>query len=398
MNQKSPDPNIMHVQFFKQFVIHYKSKTLIPRTQMPLRRSALLGYLVMYHRNVCSISTLSVIFCPQSKKPEGALRNLIYRIRQTLSDVWPDENFILSRSSGYQWNPDIPMQLDTETFDVLCTSFHTAKGTDTQINLGLKLFHLYQGDFDETAQSNYDWILQKAAYYQGRMIETLKVLIDKLRVRRRGADVEMIAVSAMQRKYPDETFHQKIILAFLSCGFYTQAASYCHWLIDFLTIELEIEPSDETFQLQADVMAAASPRHNHSLRTLLIDLDTKAAAETNAIYCERGIFDKIYAIAFNQVQYHIVSCYLILITLDTQNVFKHGLTLNAAMAVIKAHLPRKLRICDVYTQYAFNQFLILSPVKNKKEAVQISYDLEHYLEKYLGKEAYSLEMMPLSCA
>lgn len=96
------DSNTVDVQFFKQFTICYKDKTMIPREAMPLRRSALLAFLITHHDKVCSVSDLSEIYCPHSKKPEGALRNLIYRIRSALSDVWPDDTFILSRTGGYQ--------------------------------------------------------------------------------------------------------------------------------------------------------------------------------------------------------------------------------------------------------------------------------------------------------
>lgn len=81
------DSNTVDVQFFKQFTICYKNKTMIPREAMPLRRSALLALLIIRRDSVCSVSDLSEIYCPHSKKPEGALRNLIYRIRKAMADV-----------------------------------------------------------------------------------------------------------------------------------------------------------------------------------------------------------------------------------------------------------------------------------------------------------------------
>ncbi|MGN0194053.1 MAG: BTAD domain-containing putative transcriptional regulator [Pseudoramibacter sp.] len=389
------DTQIVDVQFFKQFTICYKDKTMISREAMPLRRSSLLAYLIIHHDTVCSVSDLSDIFCPQSKKPEGALRNLVYRIRQALSDVWPDDTFILSRTGGYQWNPEIPLHIDTRVFDALYTQFLETEDTDTRIELGLQLFKLYPGDFDKLAQSQFQWIQQRSAYYRVCMAKLLSTLADALVLRGRSADIGTIALSAITNQYVDESLHQKLIQALLTCRLFTQAESYCRWLIDFLRSDLEIEPSEATFDLHAKAIAAATSVQTRSLLAILGELDAVPDRD-RALYCELGIFKKMYDIAMHQVRFHESQCDILLVTLDAAKPLKGNLSLSEAMARIKEHLPQGLRPCDVYTQYAFNQFLILIPVHETKEGAQVEKAIYRILQKRLGKDTFTLERQHLA--
>ena len=388
------DSNTVDVQFFKQFTICYKGKTMIPREAMPLRRSALLALLIIRHDSVCSVSDLSEIYCPHSKKPEGALRNLIYRIRSALSDVWPDDTFILSRTGGYQWNPKIPVRMDTRTFDALYIQFLETEEIDTRIDLGLQLFKIYSGDFDKLAQSQYEWIQQRSAYYRVCMVKLLKTLADDLVSRQRAAEIETIALSATTNQYVDEGLHQKLIESLLACRLFTQAESYCRWLIDFLRSDLEIEPSEATFDLHTKAIAAATSVQTRSLIAILGELDAVPSRD-HALYCELGIFKKMYDIAMHQVRFHESQCDILLVTLNAAKPLKNDLPLSTAMARIKKHLSKGLRPCDIYTQYAFNQFLVLLPLREPAEGAQVEKTIFRILQKRLGKGTFTLERQHL---
>lgn len=390
-----PDESIMDVQFFKQFTICYKDKTMILREAMPLRRSSLLAFLMIHHDSVCSVSDLSDIFCAHSKKPEGALRNLIYRIRSALSNVWPDDTFILSRTGGYQWNPKIPVRMDTRIFDALYIQFLETEEIDTRIDLGLQLFKIYPGDFDKLAQSQYEWIQQRSAYYRICMTKLLKTLADDLVSRQRDADIEAVALSAIDNQYVDEGLHQKLIESLLACRLFTQAESYCRWLIDFLRSDLEIEPSSAVFDLHAKAIAAATSVQTRSLIAILGELDVSATWD-RALYCEPGIFKKMYDIAMHQVRFHESQCDMLLVTLDAAKHLKNDLPLSTAMARIKKHLSKGLRPCDIYTQYAFNQFLVLLPVREPTEGAQVEKTIFRILQKRVGKGTFTLERQHLS--
>lgn len=391
------DFNTVDVRLFKQFTIRYKNKVLFTKEVMPLRRSALLAHLIIHHENVCSVSALSEIFCSHSKKTEGALRNLVYRIRRALADIWLDEAFILARPNGYQWNPAIPVQIDTQTFDVLYNQFKLSKEIDAQINLGLKLVDLYAGDFDKLSQSRFEWIRQRSVYFRLCMTDMLKVLADDLAACQRSAELKSIALSTISKEYIDESLHQSIIRALLSCGLYSQAASYCQWLIDFFRHTLEIEPSPATFKLQSEAVAAETlgSDQTHSLEAITADLDA-ATSENKALYCEYDVFKKIYTAVSNQFQLHTTFFYLILITLDPQARFKKDVSLHSAATTVKVSLSQVLRADDVYTQCAFNQFLIFFPARCQGDAEKTAKRLSGHLELQLGKATYTLEMQPIS--
>jgi DNA-binding SARP family transcriptional activator len=259
---------------------------------MPLQRCAMLAYLIIHRSDICTVGTLAEHFSLSAKQPEGALRNLVYRIRKKLAEIWPDETFICSQTGGYQWNPSLKTEVDFETFDTLYHELKAEDDPDAQIELGLELFQLYKGDFNKTVPFHYEWLRAKSTYYQNQMTDVLKILAKALPQRRRTVELENISVFAIQQKFADETLHQTLIRAGMNCELYAQAKAHCQWLIDFLRSDLEIEPSEATFDLHAKAISAATSVQTRSLIAILGELDA-APDRDRALYCELGIFKTV---------------------------------------------------------------------------------------------------------
>ena len=79
----------------------------------------LLVYLISNRDRAATGKRLSELFWSgNSRNPENALKNLIYRLRSTLKVLGPEE-YICTRPGGYQWNPEIPVETDYEQFERL---------------------------------------------------------------------------------------------------------------------------------------------------------------------------------------------------------------------------------------------------------------------------------------
>ena len=110
----------------------------------------LLAYLIYTRRSLATqdqFLALTQNNTTDIEDPAGRLKALFYRARAMLDHLGPKtgHELILHKSGNYTWNTDIPLQLDVEEFDRLCTA---AKETgDDQLHLLLQALELYKGDF-----------------------------------------------------------------------------------------------------------------------------------------------------------------------------------------------------------------------------------------------------------
>lgn len=102
------------------------------------------------------------------KNPDGTY----HRVRATLDRLWPSagHQLILSRDGGYIWNPDIPVTLDIDEFDRLCS----AKYADDEERLSnlLTALNMYHGDF-LSRQFSETWTIPVSAYYHNLYVHSL---------------------------------------------------------------------------------------------------------------------------------------------------------------------------------------------------------------------------------
>lgn len=77
-----------------------------------------LQYLVVYHKRSVSSEELIEEFWPErSNNPGGALRRMLFEVRNLLKAMFPEQDdLLLTLSGGYAWNPDVCLDLDTARF------------------------------------------------------------------------------------------------------------------------------------------------------------------------------------------------------------------------------------------------------------------------------------------
>ena len=82
-----------------------------------------LQYLIVNHMRTVSAEELIEQFWTEnnSADPANALRNMLYKIRNLLKIMFPEQdNLLLTLPEGYTWKADLDIVLDTEIFEGLC--------------------------------------------------------------------------------------------------------------------------------------------------------------------------------------------------------------------------------------------------------------------------------------
>lgn len=108
---------IVEVHFFGKFSLEKGSIKLDEQSIHSKKLIRLLAYFLMNSDRMISGEELGEVLWGNggSGNPLGALKNLVYRLRNTLK-ILGSENYILSYHGTYGWNPQIKVQIDMSDF------------------------------------------------------------------------------------------------------------------------------------------------------------------------------------------------------------------------------------------------------------------------------------------
>ena len=92
-------------------------------------------------------------------KPEGALRNLIYRARKEMKQFFKEVDCIKSKGRSYYWNPEVECRVDYEEMLKLCRRVEQEDDPYRKHERCLEMINKYHGEV--LPEFNYnDWILE----------------------------------------------------------------------------------------------------------------------------------------------------------------------------------------------------------------------------------------------
>ena len=117
--------NILKIHLLGEFYMENKNYRFPQETKKSTQLILLIAYLMMYRHTVVSKEKLIKILWKEdeSDKPEGALRNLVYRARKELQKFYPDNPelpLFCQKANTYAWNSEIPCEIDIVQMDELC--------------------------------------------------------------------------------------------------------------------------------------------------------------------------------------------------------------------------------------------------------------------------------------
>lgn len=107
-----------------------------------------LQYLIVNHtRSVSSEELIDQFWADNSRNPANALRNMLFKARQLLREMFPEgEDMLLTLQDCYSWNPAIRLSLDVEEFEELCVRARE-EAEEERCSLLRQAVALYGGEF-----------------------------------------------------------------------------------------------------------------------------------------------------------------------------------------------------------------------------------------------------------
>lgn len=251
-----------------------------------------LQYLIVNHSRYISAEELIERFWPEKgRAPENALRNMLYKVRSLLKEMFPEQEEVLQTfPGGYRWSSEVILELDTEQFEDCCLKA-VKKSEKEALELYRKAISLYKGDFLSSNDS--DWAVVSRQYYRTLYLEACKAVLPVLQEKEQWIEMVGICEQAYKIDFTAEEFTAYQMRARISLGQTELALLIYEAFRARLKQELELEPSEQIEQIHA--LAVGIGRKERSADEIF-KMICEDGDESQAFFCTFETFQKIVAL------------------------------------------------------------------------------------------------------
>lgn len=214
---KSGEYPDLDVQMFGKFQITNKDGILTTENIRSEMLTRLLTYMVYYRDKSLTVQELIEMLWSEdeSDNPAGALKNLMYRLRNLLKKTWGDYDFIVTGRGTYQWNPQVILKVDAEEFEQYYKEMSGESDVEKQIKKGKEAVELYQGMFLPELSGEY-WVISTATYHNSLYLTIVKKLAELLEQENRYPELEQVCRKALRFETLDEEIHCYLMKALIA--------------------------------------------------------------------------------------------------------------------------------------------------------------------------------------
>lgn len=381
----------LKMQLFGSFCFDDGNAILNEETLHSDKLTRLLAYLIIYRSRIISHQELIEIFCENSSKnPQGALKNLMYRLRMALK-VFGEEEFICTSLGTYRWNPDIEVETDYEHFEKLASRVRSEKNDRKKKELCKEAIASYRGNISEKIGSE-SWILSKVVWYRSLYLDMVKELGRIYDEEEAWSDLEALCNEALSVDSLDEDLHYWIIRSLWGQKKNDLATLHYENVSRMLYDSLGIRTTEKLQSIFKEIIENTDG-DVPEISTLIAELEEPEKPK-GAFFCDYQNFRQIYRVESRRINRLGVAEYILLMTLRRNGGIKRkpgsDSGLMDGMLILGNTLRELLRAGDVAARYNLTQYIILLPTCNYEAAVMVAERIKNAFQKYIGKKHLEL--------
>ena len=381
----------MKVHLFGRFCLSNGDLSLSEKDFHSNKLVKLLVYILLYrHRNLTHQELMESFWeDDRTRNPEGALKNLIYRLRSLLR-IFGEQEYILTLPGAYQWNPEVSLETDYECFEEAAKAMRSAPSVEEKKRLGERAVELYQKDVSSSVASE-DWMASVLTYYRLLYMETVKALAGIFEKEQNWDRLENVCLGALDVDALDEDMYYWLIRSQIGKKKYDQAMEWYDSAKKTFYDNLGIRQIARFDQIYEEILELSSNRRS-DIRGLLGAVCEKEKPKESFL-CEYPVFREFYRIEARRMKRTGIAEYLILISIKKSG---HRQTdgsdagVKAGMQILEDILRNTLRIGDVAAKYSATQYVLLLPNCNYESALQVSERLDKKFRSAAGKRRLQL--------
>lgn len=385
---------MMRMNIFGGFSLSDGQVSINEHTLHSNKLSRLLIYILLYKdRNLPHQELIDTFWQEEnSRNPEGALKNLVYRLRSELR-IFGTQELILTLPGAYRWNPEVKLQTDYEEMDALLAAVKEEEAPQKKRYFAEKAIALYKKETPFRASSE-SWLLSKLTYYKIQYLETVKVLCGIYEQEQEWDAIEQVATQALEVDGLDEDIHYWRIRSRIGAENYEQALHYYDHAKNLFYDHLGLRDVKRFNELYSEILSLSSSQMS-DIESLMESV-TEKEQPREVFVCEYPVFREIYRVEARRIRRTGVAEYMLLITMksgstskaDAQNLEER---MRTGMQILEELLRKTLRTGDVVAQYSNTQYAVLLPACNYESARLVSDRIERLFRTEAGKRRLVLQ-------
>ena len=398
MKEKITKNSQVNVKLFGKFSVEYKSNILLYDDMRSEMVTKLLAYILVNNSKAISVQELVDVLWVDDEiiNPIGALKNLVYRLRNILKNKLGDEQFILSSRGTYSWNPQYQIQLDTEKIEQMYYKSKESNLSQKERIATLKnMMNLYTGSIFKVIASQH-WVIQMEAYYRSMYIRGVEELISLYDSEKKYKEINECCTVAIAVEPLEEVFYYEKIKAMIKLGNRNEAHSYYEKSKKYLCEKLGIHEPTKLMSIY-DEFSNKIQVNNSSIDDINVEMNNQEDKGNKTFMCDYNIvFREIYRLEQRRIERLGTSEYMVLFTIgtvdsDSSNGEIVAKYLKKATAYLDEAIENSLRSGDVASRCSELQYVILLPdcPENQVDTVAVRI-INNYIELLRKNKIYNV--------
>ncbi len=337
----------------------------------------LLVYILIHRDYPITIQELSEALWDEdeTENPAGALKNLMYRLRNLLKKNLGDEDYILTSRGVYYWNSEMEVSFDVEHFERYCDAAKKATETFDKITNYEKAIQLYQGDFMPKITDKH-WVVTLSAYYHSMLLSAVKALAELYMEEERYEEAEQLCADGLKYDSVDEWLHCYRITALMRQNKQKLALECYDSAVKVLYNALGVRKSAQLEKVHQELLKMSKGTEAEEIETVHQDMLEESEPE-GAYICGYPVFKEMYRLEARKISRLGEAEYVMLLTVKLKdgvggNAQMEKFVYNQAMGQIEDILKDALRIGDVAARYSDSQFVVLLPTCTYENCVLVA--------------------------
>lgn len=334
----------------------------------------LFTYMLLYRDKTLTIDDIAGALWQEEEtdNPAGALKNLMYRLRKTLSVEFDNVDFVLTNRGSYRWNPEVEVVLDVEQFEELVAEAKIENVYEDAIQKYEQALAIYQGGF-MTKIADMHWIATLQTYYHSLYLSVVKALAGLYKQTARYEDLEKLCNEALKVENTDEQLYCYQIEARMRKGNIGLALESYEKAREIMEKELGIRKTTVLNKVYEEILSMSKGQVSYNIKEVKKDINEENPE--GVFFCGYPIFKEIYHLEVRKSIRSTDQEELVLLTVETiQDDPKEiaEFRIKQAMTALEDVIRESLRVGDVAARYSESQYILLLPTCNKDLALLVS--------------------------
>lgn len=386
------------MQLFGQFCLIRGGIVLDEEILHSNKLTKLLIYMIFNrNREIPFQEIIDLFWEGNTKNPQNALKNLMYRLRSAMKALG-EEEFITTLPGAYRWNQEIQVETDYEYFENLALEIRKEEDVQKRKSLCKTAIASYNRHISEKISSE-SWILSKQVWYRSLFIDVVKELGKIYEEEGDWSKLEMLCNGAVEVDSGEEELHYWMIESLWKQNKTDLAMEHYENISKILYDAMGIHTSERLQSIFKEIMETENAQIK-DIEYLFSQVEEPQIPQ-GAFFCDYQNFRQIYRMEARRNHRLGMEEHVLMLTLRRSGGIRRNPGADSGLAegmlLLENKLKNFLRKGDVVTRYSLTQYIVLLPACDFESGIAVAERIKKMFYKGIGNKHLELnyELKPV---